>query len=677
MEGNHVKKRVLGLFTTLALVLVLVACSKAEEDNPLDRLALFTGHWEKQEWGKMYDEYVIKDTKTVFGKEQMIERTEKIMKDLEINNLKVSYEDLSSEALKEIDQEKPLHIPVDITADTMAGPLEFTVEVPVIYDAGEEREDWYIEWDPSFILPGLTVDGQVEIDVLPARRGEIIDRNEKELAINGSGAKIGVTAGQFDVTSHGEKLASVIGSSKEFIANQLQQSWVQEGHLVPIKSIPFTQEEQYEEALKIPGVTASKVEMREYPYADSLAHLIGYVGKISAEELEDLEGKGYDEASLIGKRGLEQLLEAQLRGESGLTISIKNSEQAEQQVILEKAAKDGERVQLTIDADFQKRIFDKMKGEAGTAAALDPKTGETLALVSSPSFDPNGFSVGLSANKYDALANDPKQPLLNRFANTYAPASSIKPITALIGLKAGTLDLKKTYQFEGKTWQKDPSWGSYNITRVYETPNPVDLKKALIYSDNLYFANEALNLGQEKFTEGLKDFGFDDSFDYAYPIRQSQISNEGSISSNGQLIDSSFGQGEMLMNIVHLAATYSPILQEGKMVKPILFADEEKGETWKDNLVTAEHAKMMQTNLRAVVTDGFAEDANIPSPKLSGKTGTAELKASREEKGQENGFFVAYPTEKKSYILAMMIEGIEDKGSSNYVANIVAQAMKK
>lgn len=661
----------------LALLFVIAACANQEEDHSLDRLNSFNKLWEEEQWQEMYDVYLSTDAKEVFGEEQVIERTKKLYEDLDINNLQISYEPLEVEKLEEVDREKTIHIPVEVQAETIAGPLTFTVDVPLVYDEAEEREDWYIEWDPSFVLPELTKDAEVSIETVPAKRGEIRDRNNKELAINGSGAKIGITAGQFDVNKHGEKLASTVGTTKDYIVSQLQQDWVQEGHFVPIKSIPFTQEEIYEAALKIEGVIANKEEMREYPYAESLAHLTGYVGKINAEELDALKKDGYEESSVIGKRGLEQLLEQRLRGEDGIAIVIKKTSTDESVAIVEREGKDGETVQLTIDAEFQKNIYEEMKGEPGMAAALDPKTGETLALVSSPSFDPNEFSLGISGSKYESLSNDQNQPLLNRFANLYAPGSSIKPITALIGLKAGTLDLEKTYHFQGKTWQKDASWGDYGITRVYETPNPVNLKKGLIYSDNIYFANEALNLGKEKFIAGYKDFGIGEEFDYAYPIRSSQISNDGSISSEGQLIDTSFGQGEMLMNIVQLAAAYGPILQEGKMMNPILFTDEKKSEVWKEDLITPENANLMQEYLRAVVTDGFAEDANIKSPKISGKTGTAELKASREEDGQENGFFVAYPTTEKDYILAMMIEGIEDKNGSNYVAAKVAQAMKK
>ena len=113
------------------------------------------------------------------------------------------------------------------------------------------------------------------------------------------------------------------------------------------------------------------------------------------------------------------------------------------------------------------------------------------------------------------------------------------------------------------------------------------------------------------------------------------------------------------------------------MYKPVLYATETKSEIWKEGLLSADNAKILRTDLREVITGGFAQAANIPSINISGKTGTAELKSSKDKSGKENGFFVAYPTEDASYIIAMMIEGVEDKGGSGYVAEKVANIMAK
>ncbi len=148
--------------------------------------------------------------------------------------------------------------------------------------------------------------------------------------------------------------------------------------------------------------------MREYPYAHSLSHLVGYIGRINADELEKFKDKGYVDSDFIGKRGLEQLLEEQLRGEDGIRIYIEKTEHNSEKItIAEKPAVDGEFVKLTIDAEFQKKTFEAMLGEPGTAAVIDPKTGETLVLTSSPAFDPNEFMIGVSSTRYNELTEDP------------------------------------------------------------------------------------------------------------------------------------------------------------------------------------------------------------------------------------------------------------------------------
>jgi len=149
----------------------------------------------------------------------------------------------------------------------------------------------------------------------------------------------------------------------------------------------------------------------------------------------------------------------------------------------------------------------------------------------------------------------------------------MKPITAAIGLKEGAIDWKKTINVKGLKWQKDSSWGNYYVTRVSDQPN-VNLEKALVYSDNIYFAQAALAVGKDKFLSGLQDFGFDNKgFKYKYPI---QLSKAGKIGSDIGLADSGYGQAQVETNVLHLAATYTTFVNDGNMIKPILLADEEK-----------------------------------------------------------------------------------------------------
>jgi len=656
----------------LIVIVVLVACSKKE--TPEERLSAYIKLWNDAEFTKMYDEFVSEASKDAFGSSEYIDRTTKLYKDLTITDVKVVFTKTDEDKNYKSDDQP--EFPVHITMETVAGPVEFEKKVMMTYGKSSEDENWFVEWDPSFILPDLTKADKVGITSITSKRGEILDRNGLPLAINGKGYEAGIVPEKFNEERDAEKLATILSTTPEFINKQLNQSWVKSDQFVPIKKVASSQEMIIEEMIEVPGVTYTQVEMREYPYGESLSHLTGYISRINADELEKVKAQGYGETDSIGKRGLEQLLEEQLRGQDGVRIYIeKTKQEAERITIAEKTAADGNPVTLTIDAELQQRTFNAMNGEVGTAAAVDPKTGEMLVLTSSPAFDPNEFMIGVSSSRYQEITEDPLQPLLNRFAATYAPGSAIKPITAAIGLEAGTIDPSKGYTIEGKRWKKDESWGNFGVTRVYTPPNPINLKKALAYSDNIYFAMEALEMGKDTLTEGLKRFGFGADIPFSYPLRTSQISNDGTIGTEAQLVDTSYGQGQMLMNIAHLASSYAPILNDGKMFKLVLFEDEPKSEVWKEGLLSAENAAILREDLREVVVNGSAKDANIPSVKLSGKTGTTELKSSQEKGGKENGFFVGYQTDETTYILAMMIESIEDKGGSSYVVKKVTQVM--
>ena len=161
-----------------------------------------------------------------------------------------------------------------------------------------------------------------------------------------------------------------------------------------------------------------------------------------------------------------------------------------------------------------------------------------------------------------------------------------------------------------------------------------------------------------------------------FPLEPSKT---GSMDTEILLADTGYGQGEMEMNIVHLAATYTPFINKGNLITPTLLLDDEKAKAWKENVISEEQAALINNMLQKVVEDpqGTAHKAKLDGLPLAGKTGTAELKVKQGEKGTENGWFVAYNTENPSLLVAMMIEGIQDKGGSGIVVekvkNIFAQ----
>lgn len=668
------KRRWLAALFIFSLI-VVTGCTKEEPATPDARLQEYVELWRKNDFTKMYDEYVTEGTKATFNTEHFIDRQEKLQKDLGIENVIVTYDPPVAD--KEWNTEEPAPFTVHISMDTVAGPLAFDKELLLFHETREEEENWYVEWDPSFILPGLGTKETVGISTIQSKRGEIVDRNGLPIAINGAGYEIGIVPERFTDNSSKNVVADLLGVSIDYIDKQLNQSWVKPSYFVPLKVLSNTKKDLVDRLIELPGVTYQKSEMREYPFGEALAHVSGYVGKITAEQLEKLEGEGYSETDLIGRQGMERVLEERLRGQDGIRIYMKEAEAGATPItIIEQPAKDGEVISLAIDAKLQKALFDSMKGEPGASVAVDPQTGETLALVSSPSFDPTEFMLGVSSARYNELAENPLKPLFNRYAASYAPGSTLKPITAAIGMEIGNLNPEDGLNITGRTWQKDASWGNYRVSRLHpEAPNPINLNNALIYSDNIYFAQQALAMGRQTFIDGLTRYGFGEDIPFILNIASSQISNDGKISSEGQLADTSFGQGQMLTNIVHLATMYEPIVNGGTMYKPTLLLEDKHSEVWKDGLLSKENAEILRTNLRDVVVKGFAQSANLPTIAFAGKTGTAELKAAGADRGHENGFFVAYDSDDPAYIIAMMIEGIEDEGGSNYVAAMVADAV--
>lgn len=667
------KLRWIGI-SILFVSLMLTGCSNKE--SPEDRLQQYIEGWGASEFSELYTDYLNTNTKNNYEVDEYVERQEKIWEDVGIKDLAVTYTEPKKN--KEWDKEKPAIFNIQVKMDTIAGLVDFEKEMTLTFEEHQEEKHWYIDWDPSFIFPGMTSTDTLQITTTKAVRGKINDRNGKPIATNGTGYEAGIVPGKFTDESKKADLAKLLNVTVEQIDSQLNQSWVQPDFFVPIAQVSKTNDDLLAKLIDIPGITYQETSMREYPYGASLAHLSGYIGKMTAELIEEHEKEGYTETDLIGRQGMERVLEKQLRGQHGIGIYIKGAESgATLESIVEQKAVDGEDITLTIDADLQKKTFDAMKGEPGAAAAVDPMTGETLALVSSPSFDPTEFMLGVSGDRYKILSEDPLKPLFNRFAAAYAPGSSIKPVTAAIGLELGTLKPNEGLPITGKTWEKNTDTGAVKVSRFHpEAPNPMDLNNALVYSDNIYFAQQALTIGSDKFAKGLKDFGFGEEIPFTLNLSPSQMSNNGKLSSARQLADTSFGQGEMLTNILHLATLFQPILTDGIMYKPTLLAEDDTQQVWKKDLLSKEHAAILKTDLRNVVVDGFAQAANLDELSLAGKTGTAELKKAEEVNGQDNGFFVSYNSNDPKFILAMMIESVEDNDGSGYVAELSAEAYK-
>ncbi|WP_286230108.1 penicillin-binding transpeptidase domain-containing protein [Neobacillus mesonae] len=648
-------KKFVGVLLAVILVVVFAGCSK--EQQPQDRFAEYIDLWNKQKFDKMYD-YLSNSAKKKISKEDFTSRYEKIYDDLEISDLKIHFKKPKDD--KQGDNDKAQYS-FTVDMNSVGGPISFTYKANLKKEEKNDKKNWYVDWNTGFIFPQLKEGDKISLNTVTPKRGEILDRFGNSLAANGQVYEVGVVAGKLD-NSVLEPLSKLLKMSPDQINKAVGASWVQEGMFVPLKKVSMDDKERVAQLVALEPVQTRKVEARVYPYGQAAAQLVGYVGPITAERLEKLKDKGYTANDVVGVRGHEQVFDEQLKGTTGVKISIKKADGSEE-VLAEKPVEDGKDIKLTIDADLQVAIFDEMGKEAGTASAMNPMTGETLALVSSPSFDPNQAMLGFSTDEWKKLQDDKKKPLLTRFSQVFAPGSVMKPITAAIGLESGAIKPDEGVNIEGKQWQKDKSWGGYYVTRVH-VGSPINLEKSLVYSDNIYYAQAALKIGKDGFTAGLKKFGFESELDYAYPLETSKI---GGLGSEIALADSGYGQGQIQMSIVHLLASYTPFVNSGNMIKPILLADDKQGQVMQEGVVSRDHAALISADLRKVVGDvhGTAHAAEMKDYPLAGKTGTAEIKQKQGETGTELGWFVGYNYKKPDLMIGMMIEDVQKRGGSS------------
>ena len=391
------------------------------------------------------------------------------------------------------------------------------------------------------------------------------------------------------------------------------------------------------------------------------------------EDLEENKGKGYDSNSVIGRSGIESLYEDKLKGQNGCMIYIEDEFGNRKDIIVDKPVQNGEDIQLTIDAELQKVLYEQFKDDKSCSVAMNQYTGEVLALVSTPSFNSNDFVMGMSDKLWKSLNEDERQPLYNRFRQVWCPGSTFKPVTAVIGLDTGILDPVEDYGNEGLSWQKDSSWGDYYVTTLHET-EPATLENAMIYSDNIYFAKVALKLGENNLTSFLEKLGFNKEIPFDIKMSISQYSNTEGIKSEIQLADSGYGQGQILINPLHLASIYSAFSNDGNIIEPtLLYNPNYNPNIWMPEVIQKESLHTVLETMKKVISEPTATGYGLHREDytLAGKTGTAEIKLSKEdETGTELGWMAVFTTDpniENPILLISMVEDVKNIGGSGYV----------
>ena len=581
---------ILILFLIVAGVITWFVVTNMDKNSPEEVLNAYVEYLKNADYEGMYS-LVSDSTKSKVDLNTYLERNKNIYEGIEASNFEIS--NVSVETNK---SDEKYTASYTLSFDTVATRLSYNYTMD--FDRQDENK-YYINWNSKLIFPGLEDSYKIRVYSTSGLRGDILDRDGRTLATNGTDGK------------------------------------------------------------------------RVYPYGEVAAHIVGYISSINQEELESNRGEGYTENSLIGKTGFEMVFEDKLRGKNGKGIYIVDKNENILETIAETPVEDGQDVRTTLDIELQQKIFDEFKGDNGFSIAMNPQTGEVLAMCSFPSYDVNKFITGFTDEEWTALGNDANTPMYARYEGTWAPGSSFKPITGAIGLDTYSFSAEENFGTSGLSWQNDPSWGDYHVTTLTPYAGVANLRNALIYSDNIYFAKAALKIGADKFAERLDKLLFNKTIDFPINMKQSQYSSYVKFDSEIQLADSGYGQGQVLVNPLHMASIYSAFATGGRMVKPII---EFGAET--ENLVgdafTSTTANEIRDDLIQVVEnpEGTAHEAMIEGVTLAGKTGTAELKSENEETGKELGWFNCFVVSEDSadQILTInMVENVENKGGSHYL----------
>lgn len=671
MKNKKIIIIVISIILILAIFVgigITIYFNNKPKNKPEDVLQTFASYINDKKYEDMYS-LLSSKSKANISEEDFIKRNKNIYEGIEAENFSVDIQSIENE-------NKLAKVTYKNSMDTMSGHVDFTNTVTL--ELNEEKE-YKIDWTSNLIFPKLNTEDKVRVKTIEAKRGSILDRNGEYLATNGVASKIGLVPGKMSDNREEDiaKIAELLNMTSDGINSELSASYVKADTFVPLKTVGKNEMELKNKLLEIKGIKIIDADERIYPQGVSTSQLVGYIQPINAEELKEKAKDGYTSSSKIGKYGLERAYESTLRAVNGSEIYIEDANGNKKTSIAKQEQKDGQDVNLTIDSKLQQTVYEQFKDDKSAVVVMNPKTGEVLALASCPSFDSNDFSLGMTTADYKNLTENPDNLLYNRYLATYAPGSSFKPIIGAIGLTTGAFSADDDFGRSGTKWQNDSSWGDFYITTLSTYNGPANLKNALIHSDNIYFAKAALKIGGKNLINSLKNIGFGQQIEFPQTISKSSYSNSESFTNETQLANSGYGQGEVLVNPIHMAMMYSAFVNEGNMIMPYLEykenASSQTAKYYKENAFSKEAANEVRDGLIQVVENpsGTAHTAKIEGKTIAGKTGTAEIKQSKDDtEGTEIGWFNAFnvgESDESLLLVVSMVENVKGKGGSHYL----------
>ena len=549
----------------------------------------------------------------------------------------------------------------------------------------------------------LSLNNQMTIIPIAPPRGVILDRNGVLLAENVPVYVLEIIPEHVkNIKETITKLRVLLPSISDEDVNSFNRIKQQNRSFVPIPiKLKLSQEDvaifasnQYH----FPGVSIKARSMRHYPLGEVTAHALGYVGRINIEELRRVNVTNYRSTNYIGKSGVEKYYEDILHGKVGYQMVETDVSGRTLRVVNKIPPHSGAKLYLSIDLRLQQAAYDALKDNRGAAVVIDSHNGEILAMVSSPSFDPNLFVNGVSTKDYKILSNALQRPLFNRAVRgVYPPASTIKPFVGLAGLDKGFVTPASEIYDYGK--YKLPM--ASHIYRDWKKVGhgAINFKRAITVSCDTYFYNLGFKMGITNIAEMLRKFGLGsltqvdlhEEANGIVPSIEWKRGAKGVAWYPGDTVISSIGQGFMLATPLQIANATATLSQHGARYRPHLLiktvnSDNDKVENYKpikekqiklnDEGNWSLVAEAMQNVITSNEGTGLRFGRNPPFP-MAGKTGTAQVHSGHQyeksryedipEALRDNSLFIGFtPVENPDIAIAVVVE-------NNFVASVVAR----
>ena len=546
-------------------------------------------------------------------------------------------------------------------------------------------------------------ENRISTRLLIPQRGIIYDRNDVVLATNEQNFQALIVAEQTtDVQSTLDAFKKIMPLS-EAEEERIKRDLKRNKSFVPIKVKDNLTWEQVSEiqlnAPELPGIIIDEGLNRYYPYGEKMAQVIGYVAAVSEKDVKDdplLEVPGFK----IGKSGLEKFLEHRLRGKGGILKLEVNAYGRVMKEIEETEGVAGEPIHLTLDARLQEKAYEAFGDESGAAVLLDVHSGEILAFVSTPAFDPNAFSRGLTHDEWQALVENEKSPLTNKaIQGQYSPGSVFKPLVALAGLESKMIKEDTRFFCAGKMLLGDHPFHCWKRAGH----GYLNLEESLMHSCDIYFYETAMRVGIDKIADLARRFGLGKTVNIGLehekagliPDKEWKLRRFGEPWQMGESLISGIGQGYILVTPLQLATMTARLVNGGYEVTPTFFPVDEKA--FRD-------IKKIEVSPRYlnIVKQGMFDVVNIPGGtawgsrfdyngmKMAGKTGSVQVRRiSLKErqtgvikqkdlpwKYRDHAIFIGYaPADNPKYAVAVLVE--HGGGGSSVAAPIASKILKE